>query len=241
MLSSWAAPAIATMLQPEVYMVRSRGARNAAAMLFALALVAGVRDAAAQVKVGVLIGVNSASLSIPEALIPVEDIDLTVSVGRRTGFIGGAFVDIPAGRSLVFEVGGLFSQKGSATSISIPGVVSGTADTRITYLDVPILGLATVAQFSKARIYLLGGPSIGFKLGARTKATVEGQSDSLDISDELPSTDIGLVFGGRAEFGQVLAEFRYTHGFTDLSDSEAESVKNRVYSVLIGWKFGSVR
>ena len=229
------------MLQREVYMVMSRGATSAAAALFVLAVAGGVRDAAAQVKVGVLIGVNSASLTIPEALLPVEDIDLTVSVGRRTGLIAGAFVDIPAGRALAIEVGGLFSQKGSSTSISIPGVVSGTADTRITYLDIPILGVVTVAQFSQGKVYLLGGPSIGIKLGARLKASVEGESETQDISDAIPSTDMGLTLGGRVEFRQgILAEFRYTHGFTDLSDGE-ESVKNRVYSVLVGYRFGSSR
>ena len=164
-----------------------------------------------------------------------------MSVGRRTGLIAGGFVDIPAGKSFLLEVGGLFSQKGSSTTISIPGVVSGTADTRVTYLDIPVLGLVSVAKFSQARVYLLAGPSFGIKIGARLKATVEGESDTQDLSDAIPSTDMGLTVGGRVEFRQgVLAEFRYTHGFTDLSDAE-ESVKNRVYSVLIGYRFGSSR
>jgi hypothetical protein len=64
----------------------------------------------------------------------------------------------------------------------------------------------------------------------------------VNISDELPSTDMGLVLGGRVEFKQgVLAEFRYTHGFTDLSDTTDEPVRNRVYSFLIGYRFGSAR
>lgn len=222
-------------------MVISRRARCAAVMLFVLAVASGVRDAAAQVKVGILIGVNSASLTIPEALLPVEDLDLTVSVGRRWGLIAGGFVDIPAGRSLALELGAMFSQKGSSTTISIPGVVSGTSDTRIDYLDIPILAVVTVAQFSQGKVHFLAGPSIGVKVGARSKATVEGESESVDISDQLPSTDIGLVLGGRVEFKNgVLAEFRYNPGFTDLSDTD-ESVKNRVYSVLIGYRFGASR
>jgi hypothetical protein len=220
-------------------MVTSRGARYAAGALFVLAVAGGVRDAAAQIKPGVLIGVNSASLTIPEALVPVEDIDLTVSVGRRTGLIVGGFIDIPAGRSLAIEFGALFSQKGSAITISIPGIVSGNADTRIQYLDIPILGVVNVARFSQASVHLLAGPSVGIKLGARLKATVEGESETQDISDALPSTDVGLTVGGRVEFRQgVLAEFRYTHGFTNLSDGD-EDVKNRVYSFLVGYRFGS--
>ena len=141
-------------------MVKSRRARCAAVVLFVLAVASGVRDAAAQVKVGILIGVNSASLTIPEALLPVEDIDLTVSVGRRMGLIVGGFVDVPAGKALAIEVGGLFSQKGSSTTISIPGVVSGNADTRITYLDIPITANIGVAQFSWGKVHLLAGPSM---------------------------------------------------------------------------------
>ncbi len=220
-------------------MVTSRGARYAAGVLFVLAVAGGVRDAAAQIKPGVLIGVNSASLTIPEALVPVEGIDLSVSVGRRTGLIVGGFIDIPAGRSLAIEFGALFSQKGSAITISIPGIVSGNADTRIQYLDIPILGVINVARFSQASVHLLAGPSIGIKLGARLKATVEGESETQDISDALPSTDVGLTVGGRVEFRQgVLAEFRYTHGFTNLSDGD-DDVKNRVYSFLVGYRFGS--
>jgi len=217
----------------------SRRARCAAGVLFVLAIAGSVREAAAQVKVGILIGVNSASLTIPEALLPVEDLDLTVSVGRRMGLIVGGFVDIPAGKALSIEVGGLFSQKGSSTTISIPGVVSGTSDTRIDYIDIPITANVGVAQFSWGKVQLLAGPSIGVKVGARVKATVEGQSETEDISDEIPSTDMGLVLGGRLEFSQgVLVEFRYSHGFTDLSDGD-DPVRNRVYSFLIGYRFGS--
>ena len=220
-------------------MVMSRRAGYAAGVLFVLAVAGGVRDAAAQIKPGVLIGVNSASLSIPDTFLPVEDVDLTVTVKRRTGLIVGGFVDVPVAKSVALEIGALFSQKGSATEISIPGIVSGNADTRIQYLDIPILGVVSVAKFSQAGVHLLVGPSIGVKVGARLKATVEGQSETQDISDQIPSTDIGLVLGGRVDFSQgVLAEFRYTQGFTDLSDSD-ESVKNRVFSFLIGYRFGS--
>jgi len=220
-------------------MVTSRRARYAAGVLFMLAFAGGVRDAAAQIKPGVLIGVNSASLTIPETFLPTEDLDLTVSVKRRTGMIVGGFVDVPVAKSLALEVGALFSQKGSATVISIPGVVSGNADTRIQYLDIPILAVVSVAKFSQASVHLLVGPSIGVKIGARLKATVEGESETQDISDQIPSTDMGLLLGGRVEFSRgVLAEFRYTQGFTDLSDGD-ESVKNRVFSFLIGYRFGS--
>jgi len=223
-------------------MVMSRRARCVAVLLFVLAVAGGVRDAAAQVKVGILIGVNSASLTLPDAFLPEEGLDLTVSVGRRVGLIVGGFVDVPAGKALAIEVGGLFSQKGSSTLISIPGVVSGTSDTRIDYLDIPITANVGVAQFSWGKVHLLAGPSIGVKIDARSKATVEGESESVNISDELPSTDMGLVLGGRVEFKQgVLAEFRYTHGFTDLSDTTDEPVRNRVYSFLIGYRFGSAR
>jgi hypothetical protein len=227
------------MLHREVFMVRSRGARCAASVMFVLAVAGGVRDAAAQVKAGVLFGVNSASMTIPEALLPLEDVDLAVSVGRRTGLVAGGFVDVPVGRSLAIELGALFSQKGFSTAISIPGIISGTADTRITYVDIPILAVVSVAQFSQAKVHLLAGPSIGVKVGARLKVTVEGESETQEISDDLPSTDMGVVIGGRVEFRQgILAEFRYTHGFTNLSDND-ESVKNRVYSVLVGYRFGS--
>jgi hypothetical protein len=208
-------------------------------LLSVIAMAASVREARAQLSAGVIAGANSASLTFPSAFFPAEDVDVDFS--RRTGFAGGVFVNFPAGRVASIEIGALFSQKGAAVQVTVPGLGFAEGDYRIGYLEIPVLGRAGIAQFSKARIFLLAGPSIGIKLGARTKITVDGVSQTMDFSDEIPATDVGLAIGGRLEVNQALVELRYTHGFTNLAPDAEGSVKNRVVSVLIGWRFGGPR
>jgi len=53
--------------------------------------------------------------------------------------------------------------------------------------------------------------------------------------------DFGLVFGAGIEFGKFVIDGRYTHGFTNLNDSEedgdAVEFKSRVFSIMAGFRF----
>jgi hypothetical protein len=197
------------------------------------ALTGVVRDASAQISVGVIGGASSSSLTVSASLPTFGD--LATDFGRRAGLTGGAFVDIPLGKVVSFEPEALFSQKGATIAVSVPDVGLANGDYRLNYLEVPLLARVRIAKFSNCGVFVLAGPSIGIKLAARVKVEFQGTSDTQDISDQLPGTDIGLAIGGRIESGQVLGEVRYTHGFTNLGDTG--EVKTHVLAFLVGWRF----
>ena len=222
------------ILHGEVLMRMIQGRWFVTGFLTVTALTGFARDASAQISVGVIGGVNSSSLTVSTSILPI--VDLATDFGRRTGFTGGAFVDVPLGSKVVsFETGALFSQKGATLAVSVPDVGLVTGDFRLNFLEIPLLAQVGIAKFSNCRLFVLGGASIGIKLDARVKVEFQGLSNSQDVTDELPGADIGLAIGGRIEAGKALGEVRYVHGFTNLGD-EGE-VKTHVLSFLAGWRF----
>ena len=214
-----------------------RGKIMRVAVLVISACLVTVSEAAAQVRGAVVGGVSSASLTLPT--VPTDLIDLLggfdFTTGRRTTFIGGVIIDVPAGRVVAIETGALFSDKGASFKVTVPDLGSADGQFRFRYLDVPVLAKFGVGQFTGGRVYLLAGGTLGLKMGASVKVSAPGVSESFDFSDEIPSTDFGLTFAGRVERGKVLGEVRYTHGLRDLADGG--DVRNRVMSFLAGWRF----
>jgi aspartyl-tRNA(Asn)/glutamyl-tRNA(Gln) amidotransferase subunit A len=84
-------------------------------------------------------------------------------------------------------------------------------------------------------------PTPAFRLGdGRVTLKAEGQTESRSIEEltgeTLKSFDLGLVVGAGVEFGRALVEGRYTHGLLETGDGD-DSPKNRVFSVLVGFRF----
>jgi Outer membrane protein beta-barrel domain len=223
----------ADILHGEVLMRMISGRWFVMGFLTVAALTSVVRDASAQISVGVIGGVSSSSLTVSSSLPTFGE--LATDFGRRTGFTGGAFLDVPLGKAVSFETGALFSQKGATIAVSIPDLGLAKGDFRLNFLEIPLLARVGIAKFSNCRLFVLGGASIGVKLTARVKVEFQGLSDSQDISDDLPGTDIGLSIGGRIEAEKLLGEVRYTHGFTNLGDTG--EVKTHVLAFLAGWRF----
>ena len=65
-------------------------------------------------------------------------------------------------------------------------------------------------------------------------------SDTVDMKDELKSTDFGLGLGMNYEFSDVIfANARYQAGLTEIGDSEGGSndIKNSVFQIGLGFRF----
>ena len=73
------------------------------------------------------------------------------------------------------------------------------------------------------------------------KFDVEGLgSDTVDMKDDVKSTDFGIGVGMNYEFSDVIfANARYQGGLTEIGDSEAggNSVKNSVFQIGLGFRF----
>jgi opacity protein-like surface antigen len=174
---------------------------------------------------GVKGGVNFAKLSFD----PEQD----DCCDTRTGFIGGLFVVAPINETIAIQPEFLYSMQGAKFEDD-----GFEGEIKADYFQVPILVRADFATGGGVRPFVLFGPTIGFNV----KAKQEFGDDEDDIKDDVKNVDVGFAIGGGLQFGAASVEARYTHGLTNASDdSEDEDFKahHRVFSVLVGFRFGS--
>jgi hypothetical protein len=184
---------------------------------------------------GVKLGVNFGSLT-PEA---DEDPDTS----RHRGLVGGVWFRKASTTRVSFQVEGLFSEKGvkfDQLLIDEQGTV-GSADVRVRYIEIPLLARADFgAPGSSTRVFVVGGAAPALKLSSRVKFEFEGQERTVDTSDDIKPLDVGLVGGLGLEFRRALVEVRYTHGLLHINEDDndpEDSIKNRVFSVIVGFRF----
>jgi len=112
------------------------------------------------------------------------------------------------------------------------------AEDHLDYLQVPILLKINVMPGPISPV-IYGGGYGSYLLAA--KGVTEGVS--VDIKDEVKSTDYGLVFGGGVEFKlavvKLTAEIRYNLGLANIAKeiSDGSSVKNKSLMFLVGVGF----
>jgi hypothetical protein len=189
--------------------------------LTAALLICAATAHAQDVSVGVKAGINLANVSIDG---PGDISDPK----NRTGFVAGVFVTVPASGLLAFQPEVLFSMQGSKFS---DGGDSGSL--KLDYVQVPLLARIKPAT---SPVGFVVGPSIGFR--ARAKLSVEGEDEELDFKDQVKGSDVGLVTGVVVDVGHVVLDGRYTWGLTNIAkDDDDGSVKNRVFSVTLGFRF----
>jgi len=173
---------------------------------------------------GVKGGVNFATLDSGEGPdIPFE---------YRLGLVAGGFVTWPIGSHLDIQPEALYSQVGA--TLEVLGVDS---EIKTDYLVTPIL-VRYRLQSSGSGLVLFGGPSLGFKLSAKSVSEFGDFTSEDDISDEIESVDYGVVFGAGWEAGRLTIDGRYTWGLSNISTREDDpKTQHRVISVLAGVRF----
>jgi hypothetical protein len=227
----------------------------AAGLTGLLILAVGAAPASAQttgarvpVTFDVVGGVNISSLSFPVVPPELTELGFEFSAGHRSGLVAGALVGVPARDGIMFETGALISFRGASLRFTFPDlpppdfpdIGDVTSDVRILYLDVPALGRVRVARSSRATVAALAGVTMSIKLSADQSVTFMGITQTRPIEDGLSGFDLGLTFGGRVEFGRVVADGRYTFGMLNLAEEAGpggETIKNRTLSFMAGWRF----
>lgn len=200
-------------------------------------LVAGLLSAAsaapanAEARMGILGG---ASFSTFQTSPQEEGLDF----GTRTGLVAGAVVDVGLGRRLTLRLEPAYAQRGSELVLLLFGEESrGTL--KLEYLELPVL-LKVGLGSGRIQPYLIGGPTLAYKLSAKTQA--EGESE--DVSESFQRWDFGIAAGGGLEFpagsARVFLEGRYNFGLMNTTageDAKDFSSKNRGPQVVVGVTF----
>ena len=201
-------------------------------LVLGLVLTAGVSSAPAQTAptFGVKAGVNFANLDFD-----VEEIN--DSVDRRTGLVAGGFVLWPMQNAFGLQVEGLFSQKGITVDQD-----GDEGSLELDFFEVPVLARFSAPSSTNTSFHLFAGPSFGFKLRARSEFEFDdGESESENIGEDIAGFDLGLVVGAGLDVGRFLIDGRYTHGLTNLytgpDGGDDGSIKNRVFSIMAGFRF----
>lgn len=217
----------------------------------ALALFSGMN---AQVKYGVKAGYNLSNISAKSTASSVRFL-----LGNKSGFNVGGFVEYGLGNNLSLQGEVLYSNVGAKLTVdtdklneeqlrNLPEIgeldfKKANATLSLSQISVPVSLKYTFDKFS-----VLGGCTINFKAGAKTKLELDGKSvdtnEDVDIDEtiksQLSSANFGLHLGGEYMFNDnVFVDARYNFGASSLNKNFTDYVnlKQRYFQMSIGYKF----
>jgi hypothetical protein len=176
----------------------------------------------AQVSYGVKGGVNVANVSF--------DGEGDVPSSARVGLLAGVFATVPVGGPFGVQAEAVYTVKGA--SLDVAGIESAYI---VDYVELPVLARMRLGR----TLYVAAGPSMAFKLRARSRVSFGGSTEEVDLDDDVESFDLGVVGAVGIEFGRWTLDGRYTHGLSDsdADTTDAVSIRNRVFSVAAGIRF----
>ena len=185
----------------------------------------------AQVHVGVIGGVNLASVNLD----PLEG---GVEISNLTVFGIGGVIDYEFNESMALRFEPMYIQKGAKGSWNIFEM-----EDKLSYIEIPILLKYSIGK-GKIKPYLEAGPYIGFLLAGTGKVSGGGYSEEEDIKDATKSLDFGLGFGAGVSVpvskNYIFLEARYALGLVNINedpDDPDTEVKTKGIQVFVGMTF----
>ena len=205
----------------------------------------------AQNSIGFKIGGNTnfASVTgISNSILP--------EINSYTGFSAGVDANLKMDEKFSFKPAINYTEKGfimrETTSTDIIGIdlpLGVQANTKVNYIDVNALLQLNYAQSDKFHGYVFAGPTLAYATNAsvQTKANfiidINVKKFDLDLSDDTYNRYEFGVAGGAGigtsiGKGEIFAEVKYQHGFTDQINNPIFDlgVKNRSVNFGIGYR-----
>lgn len=146
---------------------------------------------------------------------------------NRVGFHAGIYATILPEGPVSVEPGVFYSVKGSQNDDGF--------DSRavLDYVDVPVLVRFRIGE----GFNLFAGPQISFLTNSKFEGEFGGSTLSFD-TDEIKSTDAGLVFGLGYNLPQGFnVQGSYDYGLTPIFKDSDSDVFNRGFKVSLGYTF----
>jgi len=152
----------------------------------------------------------------------------------KMGIMGGAYVGfLMGGGKVAIQPEFLLVQKGTKDTMFDTDV-----KVNLTYIQIPILLKAYLGQpDAKTKFCAFFGPAIGILMSANVSA--DGVDDTLDIKDEMNSTELGLIGGFGVDAGKVILDFRADLGLSNTAKDASDdySAKNVGFGLMLGYAF----
>jgi len=177
---------------------------------------------------------------------------------NKLGFVAGGFLEYSINDKFALQPEIKFTMKGSKVEmkfhfVSEYGEVYSktTAQLILNYLELPVLAKVKV-PIENIKLILFFGTFIGINVGANSRENYiywekdengdiiyqESYNINEDIKSDVNDIELGLIFGAGVNLSPFIIGFRYNLGITDIwKDSEGDSVKNSVFSLMLGYSF----
>ncbi len=164
-----------------------------------------------------------------------------VTSASRTGFYGGAFVNIPIAAGFILEPGLNYAQKGYELNgdFNIKGVefigANATAKLQTDYIDLPLLLKADLGG-----LQIFAGPQLSYLMNAKVKTTAGALgfnilNKTFDITDQYNRFDAAITGGIGYQFKNGLSvSGSYEHGLKKIDANNNLAAYNRVYKIGLG-------
>jgi hypothetical protein len=207
--------------------VNNQGARMLSyrSIAFHSALVAGLslfsgNASALSIGVGPLIGANLGNASVEAGGEDVKTEMLT-----RMAFGARAEFGVTTPFSVLLEP--MYLQRGATTKIDLGAFGTAKADSKLNYLELPVLAKAKFGAM-KAHGYVFAGPSLGIFLNGEVESGGETEKIDSGVTTINFAGEVGV--GGSyqvQEFIYLNADVRYSMGFNDANDESDTKWKSR--------------
>jgi hypothetical protein len=190
------------------------------------------QQAAADVKFGIKGGANAANVN--GNAFELDEFDWK----NNLGFCAGIFLQFNFGDVLTIQPEVLYTMKGAKTEI-VEGELTATGKLLFDYIEIPLLLKLKLPTGSVAP-FIFAGPAVGFNLKSKLKFIVDGESEEIDLEEDIKKFDYSAVLGAGLNLGRTLhIDVRYTLGLQNLIEEQIEAIdlKNGVISATVGIAF----
>ncbi|TYR33001.1 PorT family protein [Sphingobacterium phlebotomi] len=197
---------------------------------FMAVVLCGITAATAQTSYGLKAGVNLAKYKASGG-------NITFTSDTRTSFYVTGYADITVANNFSIQPGVSFQGKGGTVSGEFVGVNEKVKED-LMYIEIPVNAVYYIPTGEVGKLFFGAGPYAG--LGVRVKTSAGNISESGSFDDAgLNIFDAGLNFlGGYKLNNGFLINIGYGLGLTNMmKDIEGATVKNRVWSIGVGYQF----
>lgn len=180
-------------------------------MLLAVCVFTGANAQSPNVQFGIKGGLNFANVNVEDADDDAFD--------NLTSFHLGALAHIHMTDRFALQPELFYSGQGAK---------DGDDKLKLGYLNLPVLGQVMFGEGFR----LQTGPQVGYLMSAK--------NNDDDIKDEFNKIDFSWVFGaGYLTSMGIGIDARYNLGLSNINETDAIKVKNRVFSVGLFYQFGA--
>lgn len=199
-------------------------------------LMASVVFAQNEIRFGLRTGMNKAKFA--------ENVG-SLGYKNRTGLMFAALLDVPMGDLFSLHTEVQYSQKGYKIGNLNTNNGRANIESRLNYLEIPILAKFTFNKGGLISPFVIGGPSFGFGLGGTDKFCISAdcRNTEVEFGDMgLNRFDLGISLGaGLLIADHYILDARYIYGLSNLNsltgpDNRLKQ-RNRTLQLGLGFMF----